>query len=712
LVKNSDLTDERLINSTAMGSQLMGGAMGISPIGNLAVRLLLVEDNTAEVRLLQELLRGLQIEVLPVQRLASALTQLETQNFDAILLDLTLPDSVGLDSLDQVMQQAPRVPIVVLTNTNDSELAIEAVRRGAQDYLIKRQITRESLYRSLRYAIERKQAAEILLRTNEMLEQRVQERTAEINASNQKLQQEIAERQTAQLRLELAQKIGKVGTFEWNLQGQKLTWTPELEALYGLAPGAFKGGLEDWLQLIHPDDYDNFNSTLVETIGQHQDLNVEFRILWPNQEIHWIAVKGKLFTQSMVAERMVGVHIDITDKKNLESQFLRSQRLESLGTLASGIAHDLNNVFTPILTVAQLLPFKFPQLDSHSQHLLRIVEDSARRGSALIKQILAFTRGLEGNHLPLQVAPLLTEIESILRQTLPKSIELTVQVPPQLWNISGDATQLHQVLMNLCVNGRDAMPQGGTLKITAENHLFDAVTQQSYLDATAGNYVLIVVEDSGTGIAEDVIQRIFDPFFTTKAIGKGTGLGLSAVLGIVKSHGGFVDVRSQVDRGSQFSIFIPATIIASGVAIDEQPLREGRGELILVVDDEPAVCQALQITLEAFHYRVIVADHWQQAIGQFRVHQAEIALVIMDLMMPAMDGFELWQTLQQEQPELRAIAISGLNATEFVNRAAQIGFQGFLAKPFTTQSLLHLVHEQLGLAGSNIEMKTGVRQRN
>ena len=490
------------------------------PVGRNFVNILLVEDNLAEARLLQEVLKGSLIsrfKLAHVKRLKDAIAQIEVNHFDVILLDLTLPDSYGLASLDSLIEHAPKLPIVVLTNTNDDELAVEAVRHGAQDYLVKRQLNQDILVRSLRYAIERKQAAEALREANEILELRVQERTAELETANELLRREIEWRQRIQERLELAQKAGKIGTFEWSIPSNEITWTAELEALYGLAPGSFNGRYDDWIQTIHPDDRSNTEQELWQAVRVGHGLDTEFRIILPNGEIRWIAIKSSLFHDlTGKPMRMIGIHMDITEKKQLEAQFLRAQRLESLGTLASGIAHDLNNILSPILMGAQLLPLKFPDVNEQTRQMIKTIETSAQRGAGLVKQILSFARGVEGKRVNLQMNHLLLEIRKIIQQTLPKSIYIHTDISPDLWMILGDVTQMHQVFMNLCVNARDAMPEGGVLQISAENLLLDEQYARMHLDANVGPYVVVTVSDTGTGIPPNILHRIFDPFFTTK----------------------------------------------------------------------------------------------------------------------------------------------------------------------------------------------------
>ena len=641
---------------------------------------------------MQELLKGsglYRAELIHQQRLADALAYCDAHPVDVIMLDLSLPDSCGLASLDALIDKVPGRPIVVLTNTNDDDLAVEAVRRGAQDYLFKRQVNSDVLVRSLRYAIERQQVEEALREANETLELRVQQRTNQLEQANQLLRQEIREREHVQDRLALAQRAARMGTFEWGIAENQVIWSPELEALYGVDIGAFDGNYDAWISTIYADDRLTVERTLQQAIAHNLPLDTEFRILKSPHEIRWMAVKSNVFCDdSGCPQRMVGIHMDITEKKQLEAKFLRAQRLESLGTLASGIAHDLNNILTPILGVAQLLPLKLPDLDEPTRELVETLGNSARRGSSLIKQILSFARGVEGKRICLQPAHILREVRQILTQTLPKAVEISVSTDADLWTVLGDVTQLHQVFMNLCVNARDAMPQGGTLTIEAHNVQLDDHQIQPFPEAPPGAYVLVTITDTGRGMPPEILSRIFDPFFTTKDVGKGTGLGLSAVLGIVQSHEGFLDVQSKVGEGSRFSIYLPAVQTHATPPEEGLTVLMGRQETLLVVDDEAAIREVLKTLLETYHYQVLTAESGLAAMSLYRDRQSEIDLVLVDMMMPGMDGATIMPLLQRLNPEVRAIAMSGLNATRTVDQAYELGFQAFLSKPIITEELL------------------------
>lgn len=391
------------------------------------------------------------------------------------------------------------------------------------------------------------------------------------------------------------------------------------------------------------------------------------------------------------------VDTNITETKRMEAQFLRVQRLESLGTMASGIAHDFNNLLTPILAITQLLPLKLPHLDEKNQNLLKIVEDNVKRGADLVKQIMVFARGGEGKRVPLQISPLLSEIVQMARHTFPKDIDIQANPPTvNLWTVFADATQLHQVLMNLAVNARDAMPNGGILRFSAENIILDETFARMNLEANPGSYVVITVMDTGSGIPAELLERIFDPFLTTKEVGKGTGLGLSTTLGIVKKHEGFVKVYSQVGHGSQFKVYLPTMSSEVTRKAEEPMLLSGRNELILIVEDEPSIQQVTQTSLEICNYRTLTASDGIEAISLYTEHMHEISLVLMDMMMPLMDGASAIRILQSLNPRVKVIAMSGLSTNSQVTESTGSGVEAFLPKPYTVKELLHTLRRVLG----------------
>jgi len=396
---------------------------------------------------------------------------------------------------------------------------------------------------------------------------------------------------------------------------------------------------------------------------------------------------------------MLSINTDVTEHKKLEEQFLRAQRLESIGTLASGVAHDLNNILAPILMAAPVLREEIPRELRDS--ILANIEASAQRGADIVKQVLTFARGAEGERLPVQPAHLIKDMAHIAEETFPRSIRIRSKCEPLVWPIEADPTQMHQVLLNLCVNARDAMPDGGDLVLSAENLLIDEHLSTMIPGSKPGPYVLLEVSDSGTGIPGEILDKIFDPFFTTKAAEKGTGLGLSTTIGIVKSHGGVINVTSDVGIGTTFKVYLPAARDArTDVAVEEGgnlPPR-GHGELLLVVDDEQGIREMAQLILQNHGYRVLAAADGTEALTIFAQQREEIKTVITDVMMPHLDGVTLVRALRKMEPKIAIIASTGRSDEARVKQLSALNVPLMLIKPYTKQTLLAAVRDALAAA--------------
>ncbi|MEH2319666.1 hybrid sensor histidine kinase/response regulator [Nostoc sp.] len=746
------------------------------------IKVLLVEDNSGDVFLLQEFLKEVTtvvVNLIPVERLSEALNYLANEIFDAILLDLSLPDSQGLETFVIAHHQAKATPIIVLTGLNDETLAIRAMQQGAQDYLVKGQVTGDLLVRSMRYAIERQRADNALRHSEErfrvalknspifvynqdrelrytwvynpsdglMVEEmlgkkdldiipvedaerlttikrgvlttgigtreevsiRIKDTTRYYDLTVEPLRNEsqevvgvtcasidISEQQAALRERKLAQeKIREQAALldvttdaicVRDLNNQIIFWNKGAEALYGWQATEVWG--KNASELLYDEPSPEIEAALLQVISKGKWQGELTKLTKTDKEILVASRWSLVCDEQGKPKSILTVDTDITEKKHLEAQLFRAQRLESIGTLASGIAHDLNNILTPILAGAQLLPLKFPDADKRTRHLLEILEINARRGADLVKQVLSFARGVEGKRITLQLKHLIVEVAKILKETFPKSIEISTDVPQDLWMVSGDSTQLHQVLMNLCVNARDAMANGGSLSMSAENLLIDQNYARRNLEAKEGSYTVITVSDTGVGIPKEILDRIFEPFFTTKDVGQGTGLGLSTVLGIIKSHGGFVNVYSEPGSGTSFKVYLPAVGGMETFSPEDLPPQIGNGELILVVDDETAIQEITRTSLETHNYKTLIASDGIEAIALYAKNRDNISVVLMDIMLPSLDGLTAIRTLQKINPQVRIIASSGLMSDNKLSAVAAIGVNTFLSKPYTVNELL------------------------
>jgi PAS domain S-box-containing protein len=457
-----------------------------------------------------------------------------------------------------------------------------------------------------------------------------------------------------------------------DLQDRVVFWNRSAETLYGWTAEEVVGkNVRDLLYQKDSTQFDQARRSLMETgewsgelllvSKDGNDISVDSR---------WTLVRN----EDKEPKAVLVIDTDITEKKKMEKQFLRAQRMESIGTLAGGIAHDLNNVLSPILMSLEVLKLKY--IDQESQVWLQILQASAERGASMVKQVLSFARGSEGKRVILQPKHLLRDVVKILKETFPKSINIQFNLPRDLRAINADPTQLNQVLMNLCVNARDAMPDGGSIMIRAENTTVDENYAQMKLEAHAGDFVRIAVADTGTG------------------------MGLSTALTILKSHGGFVNVRSELGKGTEIAVYFPISVDrqeqVGAVGVGELPC--GHGELILVVDDEESIRQITKSTLETFGYRVLVAADGAQALEQYATNRDDIAIVITDLLMPLMDGVATIRALRKLKPNVKIISVSGLADDAKTVEAARAGVETFLPKPYTAEQLLRALAQVLQLA--------------
>lgn len=447
--------------------------------------------------------------------------------------------------------------------------------------------------------------------------------------------------------------------------------------------------------LFPPEDLPAIKQSVAETLAKGS-WQGELRVHDKRGREIYIETRRTLIRDEQGAPKAeLTISADVTEKRKRDALDLRNQRLESLGTLAGGIAHDLNNVLAPILMSIALLKLKVT--DESGQRLLAMLEMNAERGAQLVRQVLAFGRGAEGDRIIIQPLHIAREIEQIVNDTFPKSITFELVKERNPWTVVGDPTQLHQVLLNLCVNARDAMPNGGKITLRMENAVLDETYSSMSQKSRPGSYLAVSVTDTGTGIPANLRERIFEPFFTTKDIGKGTGLGLSTSLGIVQSHGGFMNVSSDMGKGSTFKIFLPAnaeSMPATPAAANKPGLPRGHNELILVVDDEQPILDVAKSTLEKFGYRAAVATNGAAAVSTYALQREAISVVVTDMAMPIMDGPAMAVALKAINPDVKIIGSSGMDGGP--SAAANVGVLEFLPKPYSAETLLRAIARAIG----------------
>lgn len=759
------------------------------------MRVLHLEDSAPDAELVaNKLATDLpDCEVLHAMSRQEYESALQKGGFDLILSDYTLHGFDGLSALEMARRQCPDKPFIFLSGTIGEERAIEALKRGATDYVIKDRPSR--LVPAMRHALARAEEEKRLRQTEEALHQ------------NRERFRQITEN-VADLIVAL------------DRSGRCLYCNPAYAAAMGRSPEAV---ITDLFADIHPDDRRAVEDIFQKTVSTGSGTRAEYRLMAPGGNVRYVeaqntvvrdafgAINQVLVVARDVTERRAAlerikqqaalldraqdailmrdmqdhiiywnqsaariygwtaeeaqgreatalwnedpaqvetarhatlfygewmgemrqrsrngvdlimqsrwslvhgedgsaagflvINTDIAEKKRLEAQFLRVQRTESIGLLAGGVAHDINNVLVPILSSTELL--ETMTADEEMRKYLLTIRSSAQHGAALVRQLLAFARGAVGQQTELAVRPLLQDFVAFVTQAFPRGVRVSLEDGVDAWPIRGDATQLKQVLMNLCLNARDAMPEGGRIMIKVTNSVVDEFEAATLREIKPGPHVVIEVSDTGTGMAPGVIEKIFDPFFTTKEMGKGTGLGLAAVRGIVKGHNGSISVESRLGYGSTFRIFLPA--LATPAAAPAQPTEDknsrGGGQSILLVDDEAWVRDILCALLIASGFKVIKAASLSEALATFQLHRNEIALVLTDIMMTDGDGFGLAAELRKMKSELPILVMSGMaGAAPYEEKAEAMGLP-LLAKPITRDALITAVQTALKRSAAQV----------
>jgi PAS domain S-box-containing protein len=625
-----------------------------------ALRILLIEDSAIHAEMLDLELKhhGFACRSHRVDTREGLRDALQHFVPDLVLSDLTMPSFNGEEGLRITREVCPDVPFIFFSGTLGEQRATELLREGATAYVQKPDLARLAVVvgRALRDTGAQRER------------RRGEDQIRKLSGAVEHSPAGIIITDTA-------------GTIEYvNPKFTEMTGYRAVEVI-GEHTRILESGETP------PSVYEEMWRTLRDG-GKWRG---EFHTRRKNGERFWESVSiSPIRDDAETITHFVVVKEDITERKNLEAQLRRAQRIESIGTRASGLVNDLNNILASILMSAPLLQKALAGTPAESA--VSVVAKCAERGMGIIRQVLSSARGIEGGPMFFQVGHFLCEIVKMMTETSPRSITVGSHIPADLWFTNADATQLHQVLLNLCANARDAMPGGGTLRIEARNRQIGENHAAMSPDAKPGPYLVITVSDTGHGIPPEIMPKIFDPFFSTKKTGKSTGLGLPAVLGIVRSHGGFLMVKSLPGKGSTFEVFLPAEPDTVPETAPAAGAPYGNGELILLVDDEESILAITQDVLRTHGYQVLSAADGIEALTLFAQHQNDIAIVITDTAMPFMDGIALSSALRRIKPALRIIASTGHS-----DNAQLTGSEvsGFLSKPYDPATLLRAIHTAL-----------------
>lgn len=620
------------------------------------MKVLLVEDNRADAVLLRETLadtRDKPVELVHVEQLKTALERLATESFDIVLLDLSLPDADGMETITRTQKEHPELPLVVLTGLDDEATAVKAVRHGAQDYLVKGRGDGHLILRAMRYAVERKRSEEALREANE------------------KLQAVIDTAPVAIYTMDFEARITG-----WNAAAQRMFQFTENEVLGQLLPNVLQDDREQTLaayqRVLAGEDLRG-----VEARRRRKDGKVIYVNMWT----------ALLRDAAGKANGFLAAVTDVTERKQLEEQLRQSQRMEAVGRLAGGVAHDFNNLLTIITGYSDMLLNKMPEPEPLRRNVEEIKKASGRAAS-LTNQLLAFSRRQVLQAKVIDLNEIVADMNKMLRRLIPESIELVVNLEPQLGHIKADPGQIEQVIVNLAVNAREAMPQGGKLIIETANRELDEHYCRRHMSVKPGSYVMLSVSDTGAGMAPDVQEHIFEPFFTTKT-GKGTGLGLSTVYGIVKQSAGEIWVYSEPSLGSSFKIYLPRVQAAAEraeTAVQPPTPASGR-ETILLVEDEETVRMLVREILQSNGYSVLEAKNGAEGLALAGRYNGKIDLLLTDVVMPQMSGRELAEKLCPLRPGTRILFMSGYTDDAVVANGSVAPGSAFIQKPFSPDAL-------------------------
>jgi two-component system cell cycle sensor histidine kinase/response regulator CckA len=635
------------------------------------LRVLILEDDPLDAALMVAELRraGFDPQWQRVETEAAYLAALHP-DLDVILSDFNIPHFDALRALGLLRARNFTTPFIIVSGSIGEDQARDALAHSATDYLLKDRQAR--LGPAVARALEQRQL------------------------QHGKRQAESA-LGVAEARIRFALEASRVGTWEVDVDTGVTRWSAILEALHGLPAGTFGGTREAFIDCVHPDDRPLVHETMALAPSPRTTSRITYRTVWPDGSVHWISRIGQSMPEGDDGpRRAAGIAMDVTEYRTLEDQYRQSQKMDAVGQLAGGIAHDYNNLLTAIQGFTELLAEDLGPESPHQDDLDQI-RRAAASAASLTRQLLTFSRREMVEPRALDLRQALTSMQAILKRLIGEDIEVAVVSDPDLWVVTADRGQMEQVLLNLVLNARDAMPDGGKLLIELMNVELDESYTALHVGASPGPYVMLAVSDTGIGMTAAVRDRLFEPFYTTKPPGKGTGLGLSTVYGIVQQSGGHIGVYSEPGRGATFKVYLPRTTAPLDVAPRPDVAGSVDGtEVVLVVDDEHALCALVQKSLERHGYRVITAATPHRAL-EMAQSAGTIDLLLTDIVLAHMNGTVLAARLRAHRPGLRVLYMSGYTENGIVHRGVLESRVPFLQKPFTPAKLLRTVRDVLDL---------------
>jgi len=681
------------------------------------IRALIVDDNDANLYLLSSIIQGNGWTVDQAHNGAEALTRASETPPDIVISDLLMPVMDGYTLLRQwkMDERFKKIPFVVYTATytdpKDESLALDL---GADAFIVK-PLEPEPFLDRIGEILRKRgrgelseprttQADEIGLQAkySDVLVHKLEQKIFELEQLNNALQQEIVHRQLTEMNLRKSEERyraifdnASLGIFVVDDREVFQECNSVLLAMLGYTQQEMQQ--LTFVDITHPEDIENSRQNLQDVqAGKIANYRSEKRFVRKDGTTMWgdLSVSG-IWDSKGRCELVIGVIADMTDRRNLEAQLLQAQKMEALGTLAGGIAHDFNNLLQAVLGYTEIL-IERRKSDSADSEALHRIHTAGRRGTTLIRNLLAFSRKVQPELSIVDLNREVVEIQKLLFHTIPKTIKIVVRSKDYVDKIMADASQISQILMNLAVNARDAMPEGGTLSIETENILLEDGYCRIHPELQPGDYVLLTVSDTGHGMDAQTLERIFDPFFSTKEVGKGTGLGLATVYGIVKQHHGHISCYSEPGKGTVFNIYFPAIKREDRAETPEEQVEPRRGsETILLADDEEILRDLGTNILENFGYHVLVAGDGQGALEMYKAHRGSISLVLLDLNMPKLDGVSCMTEILKLDPHARVLIATGLLEYVTDETVMNRGASGFVSKPYSTRKLLSQVREIL-----------------